>query len=81
MGSITINEKYVAMGEHDRRAGESRISMEARDRGQRVAVLANPALLRPRRRTRTLLPEFAAMRARKPGCDRAADLVALRDDR
>ncbi len=55
--------------------------MVVSDRGQPVTVLAIPALWRPRRRTRTLWPEFAAIRARKPGRDLAADLDAVRDDR
>jgi len=78
MGSITINKKDVTMGKHVRRAGESRISMVVSDRGQPVTVLAIPALWPPRRRTRTLWPEFAAMRARKPGRDLAADVDAVR---
>lgn len=61
MGSITLNEKYVTMGKQVRRAGESRISMVVRDRGQPVTVPAIPALWRSRRRTRTLWSEFAAI--------------------
>ena len=55
--------------------------MVVTDRGQPVAVLANPALLTPRRRTRTLLPEFAAMMTRKPGRDLQTDLDTVRGDR
>lgn len=80
MGSITIKELHATTGEHVRRAGESRTPMVVTDRGQPVAVLANPALLTPRRRTRTLLPEFAAMMARKPGRDLQTDLDTVRGD-
>jgi antitoxin (DNA-binding transcriptional repressor) of toxin-antitoxin stability system len=81
MRSITLTELHATTGEHVRRAGESRIPVVVTDRGQPVAILANPALLRPRRRTRTLLPEFAALMARQPGRNLAADLDAVRDNR
>ncbi len=51
------------------------------DRGEPVAVIANPSLLRPRRRIRVLLPEFAAMMARTPGNDLQDDLDAIRGER
>jgi hypothetical protein len=78
MGLITMSEHYVAREEPVRLARESRISTVASGRGQPVTVLANPTLLRPRQRTRTLLPEFAAIRARELGHDRGADGDAAR---
>jgi hypothetical protein len=51
------------------------------DRGQPVAVLASPALLNPRRRKRTILPEYEALMARNPGNDMLDDLDAVRGDR
>lgn len=51
------------------------------DRGEPVAVLANPSLLKPRRRSRALLPEYEAMMRRAPGSDLLEDLDAVRGDR
>lgn len=81
MASITIKELHATTGEHVRRAGDARTPTIVTDRGQPVAVLANPVLLRPRRRSRTLLPAFAAMMARKSGKDLQADLDAVRGER
>ena len=81
MTSITIKELHATTGEHVRKAGASRTPVLVTDRGQPVAVLANPALLQPRRRARTLLPEFAALMQRQAGNDLQADLEAVRDGR
>jgi prevent-host-death family protein len=78
---ITIKELHATTGEIVRRAGSSRVPIVVTDRGQPVAVLSNPSLLKPRRRKRTLLPEFAALMARKPGNDVLDDLDAIRGDR
>jgi prevent-host-death family protein len=79
--TITIKELHATTGEHVRRAGKSRSPLIITDRGEPVAVLANPSLLKPRRRKRVLLPEFAALMARQPGNDVLADLDAVRGDR
>jgi prevent-host-death family protein len=79
--SITIKELHATTGDHVRRAGSGRIPVLVTDRGQPVAVLSNPSLLKIRRRKRTLLPEFAALMARKPGNDLLEDLDAVRGDR
>lgn len=79
--TITIKELHATTGDHVRRAGNSRSPVIITDRGERVAVLANPSLLKPRRRRRVLLPEFAALMARKPGNDVLDDLNATRGDR
>ncbi len=79
--SITIKELHATTGEHVRRAGGARTPILITDRGEPVAVLSNPALLKPRRRKRTLLPEFAALMARAPGADVIHDLDAIRGDR
>lgn len=81
MSSITIKELHATTGEHVRRAGASRTPVLVTDRGQPVAVLANPNLLAKRRRRRTLLPAFAAMMTRRPGDDLQEDLDAIRGDR
>lgn len=79
--SITIKELHATTGELVRRAGSARTPILITDRGEPVAVLSNPALLKPRRRKRTLLPEFAALMARAPGDDVIQDLDAIRGDR
>ncbi|MBX3733861.1 MAG: hypothetical protein KF791_14865 [Verrucomicrobiae bacterium] len=79
--SITIKELHASTGEHVRRIGASRSPVFVTDRGKPVAVLANPALLKPKRRRRTLLPEYEALMARPPGDDVLDDLNAVRGDR
>jgi antitoxin (DNA-binding transcriptional repressor) of toxin-antitoxin stability system len=79
--SITIKELHATTGDCVRRAGASRAPVVVTDRGQAVAVLANPALLKPRHRRRTLLPEYAAMMARTQSNDVLEDLDAVRGDR
>jgi len=79
--SITIKELHATTGAHVRRAGISRSPVLITDRGQPVAVLANPAMLKPRQRKRVFLPEFVALMARKPGNDVLDDLNAVRGDR
>lgn len=79
--SITIKELHATTGEHVRRIGASRSPVFVTDRGQPVAVLASPSLLKVRRRKRTLLPEYKALMARVTGDDVLGDLDAVRGDR
>jgi PHD/YefM family antitoxin component YafN of YafNO toxin-antitoxin module len=79
--SITIKELHATTGDQVRRAGLSRAPVVITDRGQPVAVLANPSLLTPRKRRRTLLPEFEAMMAGPPGDDIQAALDEIRGER
>jgi prevent-host-death family protein len=79
--SITIKELHATTGDHVRRAGSARAPVVITDRGQPVAVLANPSLLIPRKRTRTLLPEYEAMMAGPAGNDIQAALDEIRGDR
>jgi PHD/YefM family antitoxin component YafN of YafNO toxin-antitoxin module len=79
--SITIKELHATTGEHVRRIGASRTPVLVTDRGQPVAVLGSPSLLKPKRRQRTLLPEYVAMMARPPGPAVQDDLDAVRGDR
>ena len=81
MASITIKELHATTGEHVRRAGSSRTPILITDRGEPVAVLANPALLKARRRKRTILPEYESLMKRSPGIDLRDDLDAVRGDR
>lgn len=79
--SITVKELHQTTGKHVRRAGASRVPVVVTDRGRPVAVLANPSLLKPRRRKRTILPEYETLMARAPRGDVLADLDAIRGDR
>ena len=81
MASITIKELHATTGEHVRRAGSARAPLLITDRGQPVAVLANPSLLKTRRRKRTILPEYESLMKRPPGHDVLDDLDAVRGDR
>ena len=81
MASITIKKLHATTGELVRRAGSSRTPIVITDRGEPVAVLANPALLKPRRRKRTILPEYESLMKRSPGSDLIDDLDAVRGER
>ena len=78
---ITLKELHATTGEHVRRAGASRAPVIITDRGEAVAVLANPSLLGPRRGKRTLLPEYEAMMAEPPVNDIQDALDEIRGDR
>jgi antitoxin (DNA-binding transcriptional repressor) of toxin-antitoxin stability system len=79
--SITIKELHAKTGDQVRRAGSARAAVVITDRGQPVAVLANPSLLNSRKRKRTLLPEYEAMMAGTPGNDIQGALDEIRGDR
>ncbi len=78
---LTIKQLHDDTGPLVRRAGTSRRPIPITDRGEQVAVLANPALLRPQRRNRVLLPEYEAMMAQPPGNDIQGALDEIRGDR
>jgi prevent-host-death family protein len=79
--SITIKELHATTGVHVRRAGKGKTPILITDRGQPVAVLTSPAHMRPSRRVRTILPEFAALMAQTPVKDVAEDLDFVRGER
>jgi prevent-host-death family protein len=81
MLSITIKELHRTTGECVRRAGASRSPVIVTDHGKPVAVLASPSLLKPKRRKRTLLPEFKALMAKATATNSVDDLNAVRGDR
>lgn len=81
MPSITIKELHRTTGDSVRRAGAGRIPIVVTDHGQPVAVIANPSLLKPKRRKRTLLPEYKALMAKALGNDVLEDLDAVRGER
>jgi len=78
---ITIKQLHATTGEHVRRAGASRAPIVITDRGEPVAVLANPSLLKPHRRKRSVLLEYEAMMAASPGSDIPAALDEIRGER
>ena len=78
---ITIKELHATTGEHVRRIGAGRAPVVVTDRGRPVAILAGLSAVKPQRRKRVLLPEFAAMMARGRRGDLIKDLDAVRDDR
>ena len=80
-GSITIKELHAQTGEHVRRAGRGRLPVPVTDRGKVVAALGPPNLLPSGRRRRTVLPEYAALLARRKSNDVLRDLDAVRGDR
>jgi antitoxin (DNA-binding transcriptional repressor) of toxin-antitoxin stability system len=79
--SISIKQLHQTTGVHVRRTAQSSSPIEVTDRGKPVAVLANPALLAPTRRRRTLLAEYKALLSRKSSGSVLADLDAVRGDR
>ena len=81
MLSITIKELHQTTGECVRRAGASRTPVIVTDHGKPVAVLANPSLLKSKRRKRVLLPEFKALMAKAIVTNTIDDLDAVRGDR
>ncbi len=78
---ITIKELHATTGKLVRRAGASRAPLVITDRGEAVAVLANPSLLRPLRSKRTLLPEYEKMMAAPSVDDIQGALDEIRGDR
>ncbi len=78
---ISIKQLHQTTGEHVRRAARAVAPIEVTDRGKPVAVLANPTLLVPRRRRRTLLPEYEALLAHKGKGSVLDDLEAVRGGR
>jgi prevent-host-death family protein len=78
---ITIKELHRTTGEHVRRAAASKLPVIVTDHGKPIAVLANPSLLKLKRRKRVLLPEYIALMAQAPRGTTLDDLNAVRGDR
>jgi hypothetical protein len=78
---ITVKQLHDETGASVRRAGASRRPIPITDRGELVAVLANPSLVRPSQRKRVLLPEYEAMMAGPLVDDVQAALNEVRGDR
>ncbi len=81
LSAVTIDELHQSTGDLVRRAGAQLTPVVITDRGEPVAVLANPALLKPQKRQRTILPEFAALMRKPPKGSVVADLDSARGDR
>lgn len=78
---LTVKQLHDDTGPSVRRAGASKRPIPITDRGELVAVLANPSLVRPSKRKRALLPEYEAMMAATPGDEIQAALDEIRGDR
>lgn len=78
---LTVKQLHDDTGPSVRRAGASKRPIPITDRGELVAVLANPSLVRPQRRKRVLLPEYEAMMAAPRGDEVQAALNEIRGDR
>ena len=78
---LTIKQLHDDTGPSVRRAGAARRPIPITDRGELVAVLANPALVRPVSRKRVLLPAYKALLAEPPGDGIQAALDEIRGDR
>lgn len=76
--TITIKELHARTGSHVRRAAKSPVKVT--DRGRLVAVIAGPHLSPAPRRSRTLLPEYAALLGKPRSRDVLADLDAVRGE-
>jgi hypothetical protein len=79
--SLTIKELHAKTGEHVRAAGRSRRPMPVTDRGKLVALLVSAELLPKKRRSRTLIHEYAALLAKSQSSDVLQDLAAIRGER
>lgn len=78
---LTVKQLHDDTGPSVRRAGASKRPIPITDRGELVAVLASPSLVRPHLRKRVLLPEYEAMMAEAPGNHIQAALDEIRGDR
>jgi len=78
---LTVKQLHDDTGPSVRRAGASKRPIPITDRGELVAMLANPSLVRPPQRQRLLLPEYEAMMAEPPGNDVQAALDEIRGGR
>lgn len=63
---LTIKQVHDETGPSFRRAGASKRPIPVTDRGEVVAVIAHPSLVRPQSRKRVILPEYEAMMAEAP---------------
>jgi hypothetical protein len=78
---LTVKQLHDDPGASVRRAGAARRPVPITDRGELVAVLAHPALVRPVSRKRVLLPEYEALMASAPANHLEAALDELRGER
>jgi hypothetical protein len=80
--SLTIKQLHAATGRLVRTAGRLRTPTVITDRGQAVALLISPASAPALvRRSRQILPEYAALMRQAPQGSLGDDLDAVRGDR
>jgi hypothetical protein len=80
-GVLTVKQLHDDTGPSVRRAGAAKRPVPITDRGQLVAVLAHPSLVRPVSRKRVLLPEYEALMASSVGNHIQAALDDVRGTR
>jgi hypothetical protein len=78
---LTVKQLHDDTGPSIRRAGASKHPVQVTDRGELVAVIAHPSLVRPQSRNRVLLPDYVAMMAEPPGDHIQAALNEIRGER
>ncbi len=78
---LTVKRLHDDTGPSVRRAGASKRPIPITDRGELVAVLANPSLIRPVSRKRVLLPAYEALMARRAKDSVQTALNEVRGDR
>ena len=78
---LTVKQLHDDTGPSVRRAGASKRPIPITDRGELVAVLANPALVRSPQRKRVLLPEYEAMMSAPVNDEIQSALDEIRGDR
>jgi antitoxin (DNA-binding transcriptional repressor) of toxin-antitoxin stability system len=80
--TLTIKQLHAATGRLVRAAARSRTPTVITDRGQPVALLSSPASVpAPVRRSRQILPEYAALMHQSANGALSDDLDAVRGDR
>ncbi|MCX6936590.1 MAG: hypothetical protein NTU80_01635 [Verrucomicrobia bacterium] len=80
--TLTIKQLHAATGRLVRTAARSRTPTVITDRGQPVALLSSPASLPPpARRSRQILPEYAALMRQSPNGSLSDDIDSVRGDR
>lgn len=78
---LTVKQLHDDTGPSVRRAGAAKRPVPITDRGELVAVLANPSLVRPVSRKRVLLPEYVTLMASPAGDHIQAALDDVRGER
>lgn len=79
--TLSVKELHDDTGRSVRKAAKSKHPIGITDRGELIAVLVNPNLVRSRPRQRVLLPEFEALMSKPVPDDMQPALDEVRGDR